>query len=164
MARHKRKLVVLKEQDTITLGTLANNTVIKQANTYEITEDFFVLSVDTLATIRDATAGEVPIILGWADDNLSVAEIAEAIDATPAGPNDIIQMERTRRPVRLIGQFTSPDTHTELANGDMIRTKIRRSVASGRGMTFWAQNKSGATLTTGASITFTNKYYGYWQR
>jgi len=89
----------------ITLSTLAANTVIVANMIASLTEDLFVISVDLMWSLLGGTAGEGPIEVGVAHGDLTVAEILEAIAASPTGPGDLIQNERSRRPVRGAGSF-----------------------------------------------------------
>ncbi len=171
VAKHSRRrsnrrkgFVALPFEASITLDTLADNTVIK-ANTITFGEDIFVLSVDGVWSIRGQTANEGPISVGYAHSDLSVAEIKEALDASLTDPDDIIAKERTRRPVRRVGSFRSNLNNSEvLDDGKVIRTKIKFSVGDSHSLAFYAQNRSGGVLTTGAIILLEGVIYGRWQR
>lgn len=166
MAKRKgrRPFVTIPHTDVITLSTLANNTVIKESNVLNLGEDFFCVSMDITASIRDATAGEGPIKIGWANDDLSVAEIAEALAAAPLDPSDIVELERARRPVRMFAQFPVFSAEETINDGKTLRVKVRRRFSSGANkmIGLWAQNRSGATLTTGAVVSLDYRLYGYW--
>ncbi len=155
-------MIVLRSEDSITLGTINNNIVVKQANPFTILKDFYCVSADIYADVRGLTAGETPIKIGYSSDDLSVTEIAEALDANMIDPGDVIAQERNRRPVRTIGRFSGPSTDIGMNDGEVTRTKLRITFRENKGMSVWAQNKSGATLTTGATVTFEVLYYGFW--
>ncbi len=163
--RRRRPLVTIPHTDVITLSTLANNIVIKESNALDLNEDFFCVSMDITASLRGGTAGEGPIKIGWANDDLSVAEIAEALAAAPLGPASIIERERARRPVRMIGQFTGLSTNEELNDGVTLRVKVRRLFSSGanKALTMWAQNRTGAGLTGGQVVSLDYRLYGFWR-
>ncbi len=161
--RRRRRLIVLKSEDSITLGTLGNNIVVKQVNAFTIQKDFYCVSMDVWADVRALVEGEVPIKLGLASADLTTPEIEEALDANMIDPGDVIAEERTRRPVRTIGRFSGGVSRDiGMNDGKATRTKVRILFREDKGMALWAQNKSGFSLTTGATITFQVNYYGFW--
>ena len=160
--KRRKPLATIPDEDVITLSTLAAGTVIKQANPLELTEDYYAISMDITVALRDFTPAEGPIKIGWANDDLTVAEIAEAINAQPLGPSDIIEIERARRPVREFGLFPGLVSNESLNNGVTLRVPIRRLFSSGVGFVLWAQNRGAATLTTGAVVSMQYRLYGRW--
>ncbi len=150
----------------IPLSTLADATVI-QADILgsALGEDLFVISIDAMFTLKDLTAGEVPLQVGFSHSDLSVGEVNEALNAELTDPDDIIQKERARRPVRRAGTFNLGSIgDLELADGVPQRTKMKFSVGDGHNISAWLANKSGATLTTGAIMHCNGTIYGRWQR
>ncbi len=160
--KSRKGFVAIPFTDAITLGTLASGTVLKMDNPIVPTEDLFVISVDTTWTIRNLTAGEGPLPIGWAHNDLTVTEIGESIDATMLNPNDIIARERSRRPVRKAGTFHGLSSEESLNDGMPVRTKCKFSVGE-TGLTAYVANRSGANLTTGAIILLNGTIYGRWQ-
>ncbi len=165
MAKHKRiPVVTIPDTVNITLATLANDTAIK-ATDIPITDDFFCYSLDINAVMREVDVGEGPIQLGWANGDLSVSEIVEALDARPLGASDIIARERAKRPCRLIGVLATGGLATEearLNDGVTLRVKVMRKFSKGIGMGLFAVNRSGSALSGGMIITTTTRYYGRW--
>ncbi len=165
MAKNRKRrgrLVVLPINAQITLGTLADGSAVVANLIQSLTEDFYAISVDLAWALRGLTSGEVPIQVGIAQGDLTVAEVVEAVTAAPTGPGDIIQNERARRPVRISGQFGDVGTDQSLAHGEMVRTKARFLISDGKSFNAWALNRSGANLTTGAVIRVTGRAYGRW--
>ncbi len=160
-----RNFVAIPFENEIPLGTLLDQTVVKATTTPNLGEDLYVLSVDGAWTLKGSTEGESALAVGYAHDDLNVTEILEALTAELTDPDDIIAKERARRPVRKVGAFVnSVDSSKVLNNGVNIRTKIRISIGDGHALAFYAFNKSGATLTTGAIIQLSGVIYGRWQR
>jgi len=162
----RKNFVVLPYFASITLGTLADNTVVTDSILDAVlTEDIFIISMDCLWTLRGLTAGEVPIFVGMAHGSLTVAQILEAIDASPLGPDSIIAREQARRPVRKIGYFSDFEaTDQGMTETGMIRKKIKFSVGDGIAINGYAVNRSGGALTTGATVLMNGNIYGRWQR
>lgn len=127
-------------------------------------EDFYWISATGSWSIRDLTAGEGPIAVGINHGDLTVAEIAEALDADLSDPDDIIAKERSRRPVRKTGQFSGIGEAEVLNNGIKVTTPARFSVGDTHTPDFWARNLSGGSLTTGAVVAFDGILTGRWQR
>ncbi len=148
----------------LALATLANDTLLKISmlgGTF--VEDFYCISVDALWSIKDLTAGEVPIEVGFNHGDLIATEVVEALDANLLDPSDIIQRERARRPVRRVGKFTDgAKTDMEIGDGVLIRTPLKFMVNDGHAIQAWAINRTGATLTTGALLNISGTLYGRW--
>ncbi len=156
--------MIITDNDVITLGTLTNSTVLKQDNPLAIEEDFRLIKLRSVVSIRGMAAGEVPILLGLADNELSVSEIAEAISANgPLDRNDRVSMERAERPVWLYGAFSRVAVSMGLPM-DMrpLEEVVRWTFSNPEGWCWFVQNRSGGTLTTGAIVEMNTKYYGVW--
>ncbi len=163
---NRKNFVSIPFSSFITLGTLADSTVIlADLLGNALGEDLFIISIDCVWTIRGLTGSEVPIDFGFAHDDLSITEVLEALTAELTDPDDIIQKERARRPVRRAGAFNVGSvTNIAINDGNNVRTKMRFSVGDSHNISGWARNLSGATLTTGAIIQMNGVIYGRWQR
>lgn len=160
--RRNRSFQVWPIDQTTTLAALASETVIKTV-IINLAQEAWLHSADLTWTVRGATGGEGPVMFGLADDNLTVAEIAEAIGAAPTSQSDRIQLERASRPVRVVGNFPFAAADEVHADGRKVRTKIKWMQAAAIDPCMWVQNKSGATLTTGAIVRVTGNLYGTWK-
>ncbi len=168
MARKPRRrssnFVVLKVQAALALGTLADDAVIT-ATLLDLNDDLKVIGADLTWSIRDLAAGEGPILVGLSTNAYTVAQIVEAIDASPNNRSDEIALERTRRKVRNVGSFAGALPNGETLNeGRPMRTrKLYWKLSTDRNIVFWAQNKSGvANLATGAFVEVSGKVYAQW--
>ncbi len=163
--RSRKNFVAIPFTNSFPLLTLADATVLAGGTTTALGEDLFIISVDLYASIRGLTSGEVPLFVGFAHNDLTVTEIKEALSANLANPDDIIQKERSRRPVRRAGQFgRSGFTDLDLNNGVVVRVPIRFTVGNSFELDIWVLNESGAALTTGATIEYQGVIYGRWRR
>ncbi len=161
------KGVIITQADLVTLGTLANNAYIKQAGAIAISEDFRLIKVELAAEMVGGTGGESPLHVYLTNDELTVAEVAEAI--TVAGPvdrNDRVAQEQAERAVFLLGSFrvTSNNAHIHgpKAQQAIIEKTIRWTFSNPEGWSIGVFNQSGGTLTTGAVMRFVAKYFGVW--
>lgn len=165
------KGVMIRESDSITLGTLSGGVAVKQSNPLAITEDFRLIKAEIFATLTGATFVEDdgPILVGISSDELTVAEIAECLQADgPLGPDDRLAMERAERPVWPIFLFRNDNQagtdHFLLNNGLPIEKTLRWTFSNSSGFTWFAYNLGTGALTTGGVVRFHAKYYGVWVR
>ncbi len=163
MAKHRgRALVPIKFSVAVPLSTLTDGTVVT-GPTVSLQQDFHVISTHMVISIQGLTEGEGPIDVGLAAGLYTVAEIAEAVDASPTsqyGP----EQERAQRKVRQYGTFAGNDTEEVLNDGVKVRRKMFLRGAGGTDLAdCWARNNSGSTLTTGAIVDFTGVHWGRWK-
>ncbi len=159
--RRSGKLEVINVKMSLPLGTLANVTAVRDAPAANelFSRSRFVISSDLYCMIGGQTVGEGPIEMGWAHDDYSVAEIAENRVADDANSNDKISQEQSRRQIRVIGMFSGLAAGEILNDGKDVRTRIKIRVDTGQGLALYAFNRSGATLTTGATVQVIGKLY-----
>ncbi len=168
MAKHGKRrrndnFFVHKDSPQNGLSTLAADTV-KLATAPTLSQDVLILSVDTIHTIRDLTAGEGPLEFGVADASLTVTEIAECLDASPAHKNDVPAVEHAKRKVRSIGMFDGAVGAEKFNEGRPRRIKLNWLIPASQSFpNFWVRNRSGATLTTGAIVEMNNRFYCVWK-
>ncbi len=159
--RRRRPIVVLPINQIISLGTLADVTVIKTVPIDNV-EGCYMISADLMIGLRGLTVGEGPLRFGCANDDLTVTEIKEAVSAAPAGPDDIIQRERARRPVRDWGMFSGNAADEVVNNGNVKRYTIKLRLGENTAFALWVQNVSGGALATGGQVVFAGKIYARW--
>jgi len=166
MAKHTRrtaKFVAIPDLAQITLGALANSTVVLDT-AITMAEALNYKSCDVVISISGLTPTEGPITIGLADPGLTVTEIGEAVDAAPVSSTDYPAVEHAKRPVRKICTFAGQLANETFNDGRKKRVRLRLSVADGTSLPrFWAQNRSGATLTTGAIVKIDAVHYGNWK-
>ncbi len=163
-SKNRRNFVAIPFTENLPLLTLADATVLVKETVAAFGEDLFIISVDALFTLRDLTTGEIPITVGFSHGDLSPTEVAEALTAELTDPDDIIAKERARRPVRKVASFAGLASSLIINDGNKIRQKIIFSVGDGHTFDFFAFNRSGALLTTGAVLQLDGTIYGRWQR
>ncbi len=161
--RKRRPLQPIPFQVQFSLGALVNDVVISSDMLPSVfTEDFWCSSVYATWAIRGLTPTEGPISVGLAHNDYTVTEIAEATDVTLTGPGSKIEQERSRRLVRKVGTFRGLESNEILKNGVDIRTGMKFTIEDGKMIEVWAQNRSAATLTTGAVVEVEGVAYGRW--
>ncbi len=157
---NSRNFAVGNLSSSVTLLTLDDNTV-KEGDLGESTlSGYRVISIDGTWSIHDLTPGEGPIDFGVAHSDYSVAEILQALSSNAGwAPTDLIEMEQSRRLVRLIGTFSGQDANETFNDGKPKRTKLRWPFRANQNMVMFAVNRSGAALTTGAVLEVAGKAY-----
>ncbi len=161
MGKHKggRNFVSAKTSSELALSTLAVNTVL--ATDLAAMEDdlYYISALIKGHSMAGRTVGEVPIIWGLADGDLSVTEIKECIDARGVegfSRNDTIELEQARRKVRVIGTFSGDGVAEAWNDGQPRKVKIGFAVnrlntaGNPNALKVWYMNQSAANpLTTG---------------
>lgn len=164
-SKGRRGYTAIPFQASGSLGTLGNGTVLAvPLLPAAFSEDFYCLSVKAQLALHGVTTGEGPIGCGYAHDDLTVAEIAEKLDASLTDPDDIIARERARRPVRMAGSFPTIAIDEVLNDGVPVKTPIKFMIGDGHSLTGYVQNRSGTALTTGATVLFDGVMFGRWVR
>ncbi len=164
-----------REGGIITLGTLAANTAIKAASQIAITEDARVLTIDASLHQIGMTTLEGPVIMGICNNELSIGEIAEALNMDgPIDRNDRELQEDIGKAVFPLALVTAMGivpigkwVNAESAGGPnnpMLggRRTLQWTFSNPEGWTMFAFNFSGSSLTTGTVLRFFNTYYGVW--
>ncbi len=163
--RNYNRFQAIPFESSLTLSTLADNTVVVQNLLgAEFAEDFYTISIDAIWSLLGHTAGEGPITVGFAHNDLSTGEIKENLDAEITDPDNIIAREMTRRPVRKSGTFPGLATNETLNHGDPKKTTMKFMVGDGHGLEQWAINRSNAALTTGTVVVCEGTIFGRWIR
>ncbi len=155
----------MRFQVSLALGTLGDNTAITVATVDSLEQDFDVISTEMTIAIRDVTANQGPIEVGLAEQGYSVAEIVEAVDASPLSQYGTA-WEQSQRKVRHYGTFPIAANDEVLNDGRPIKRKMflkgfaHSTFAVAR---VYAINRQGAALTTGAIVEFTGTHWGRWK-
>lgn len=156
---------ILRENCAIALSTLADATAIKATSgglAGNMQEDFRIIKSEIFVYVEGHTVGEGLITIGLADNELSVAEIAECLDVNgPVDRNDHLNAERVMRPVFEVCQIG--ETTMEIPNeGLPLEKTFRWTFPAAEGWCWFAYNDSGAALTTGTIVRIRVKHYGVW--
>ncbi len=162
----QRNFAISKDVMFHALLTLADATVLIEAGN-TLSQDFRYISNDATYTLADAAVDEGPLDFGWADPELTVTEIKEALEANPTSMHDYPDVEHAKRPVWIVGSFgSSPATSDQKWNeGKVIRTRMGRIgvIPAGKALpSLFVFNRSGGALTTGSALRVTVKHYGKW--
>ncbi len=165
--RRQSNFQAIPVNQSLALVTLANGVAVKQTMV-TLTHPARMISADLAWYIHDLAVGEDPILVGVAAGDYTVAEIAEAINAAPTSPSDRIEKEQAQRFVRKVGLINGGGGSADvgvparLKDGQPIRTKMRWLVGDDQEPVIWAMNRSGAALTTGASLVVIGTLYLRW--
>ncbi len=134
----------------IALSTLASGVVIVGVVAPNATQAYRAMSVKLLWALRDHTAGEGPLLFGYAHSDYAVTEIKECIEAQASiDTGDKVLMEQANRLVRLVGQFSGQATEEVVNDGRPLKTRLNWAINIGDNVNAFVYNESGAALTTG---------------
>jgi len=153
--------VVIKVFSQNSPAALANNTAFAETMV-SLDDDLYLIAADLLWSMNDHTVAEGPITVGIASSSMTAANITEAVDASPTNRGDTIALERAKRPVRKVGDFSGATLLETLNNGTPIRTRMRFPLSHNQTLNSFSINRSGATLTTGTVIKITGELYARW--
>ncbi len=154
------------------LSTLAAGVAIKLTTSAlgAITEDFRLIKLtDMWFSVTNFTAGQGPVIIGLADGELTVAEIAACLDVNgPVDRNDRAAHEASERPVWPLvafmgdGIYGSEGGGVTLAGGASPHEKvIRWTFSNPEGADLFAFNMGSAALSAG-TIRYHFRAFGVW--
>ena len=162
--KNRKGFVAIPFTGALALAILADETVIKNSIINAFGEDIYCISLDIALGLRGHTASETPLYFGVCHGDLSNTEVLESIISGLIDPDDIIQKERARRPVRKIGGFQGIGAEPVFNDGKKYRQVMKFSVGDTHTVDFWVKNQSGAALTTGTIVEYDGVLYGRWQR
>ncbi len=163
--------VIINEDRSQALGTLANQAVILIGTKLAILKDFRMLKAEMKAHLRNLTAGDgMGLQLGLADGDLTTGEIAASILANaPVGPNDIVGTQVSERFNKIISVAEGDLNETQVlfkneTGGPIIVVKPRWTFATTKSWNWFVFNGGGTALTTGSTVRITTKVFGVWLR
>lgn len=148
----ERTLTTLASDALTSINVLSNN----------MARPCYAISIDTWWGKTGSTVGQGPLEVGFAHSDLSTAEVDECLLAEPNSPGEIIERERSTRPVRIAGLFSGFDTAEALNDGKPMRTKLGFTLDEDQNVLMWVKNLSEVTLTTGGVIRGIGKLYVRW--
>jgi len=165
--------IIVYEQRSQAIGTLANNTAILLGTKLAIVKDFRMLktqmfaAVDTLPVLEGAG-----LLLGLASGSLSLAEIEEALENNgPLSPAAGTAKEESMRPVWLVGALESPMEVTGTERRFIDAESGAVSIVAKPRWTFqetqswnWFVYNQGQTMTGNAVVRILNKAWGLFLR
>ncbi len=141
----------------ITLGALANVTVISQGLTGNADAAYRCISLTTLWTLKNAATNQKPVHVGYAHSDYTVTEIKEFIEGGSAiSIGNKVSNEQANRLIRLVGTFgMATEVDSSLNDGKPIKTRLNWALPIGKEVVAFAYNDSGASLTTGSIVDMT---------
>ncbi len=164
------KGVIIAEQRSAAIGTLANKTGVLIGTKLVTLERFRMLKAEIHFNVSEVTGDEATgLTLYLVDGDLSLAEAELAIEENgPLGPNDNIAAERAMRPVFRVPAVpvmagADPIASGAVNNASFIAVLNPRWTFAASGKAWnWMVYNNGTALTTGSTVRFTNKLFGVW--
>ncbi len=160
---------IIKERTVITVGNLGATVVVKSAGGIEgsLGEDFRILKTEyfIVQTGEWGALGD-QVIIGMADNELSVAEIAENLNLDgPIDRNDNLLNERVFRPVWMFNHLLGTSTvilEEPTDDGNALVQNVKWTFSNPEGWVWFAYNPLLAALTAGATFIIQAKHFGVW--
>ncbi len=153
--RRFRRYLKGKINMSFNITALASKDAVSQQVADSVSERAWVSSIKAVFSLSEFTPGNDigPIMIGVAHSDYTAAEIEEWIEGAGSWTEgDKIQQERSRRYIRVIGVFETPDDATDsvsLNDGRMLRVKCGWILNAGQTCSIWAYNQgTGAVATT----------------
>ncbi len=140
------------------LGALATITAISSAVFGAADGAYRAMSLTGTWSLEAHTAGEGPIVVGFAHGDYSVTQIKECIESgSSISIGDKLSNEHADRLVRRVGTFSGLSTEETLNDGRPIKTRLNWAIPIGKTLNIFAYNDSAGTLTTGTILKFNGK-------
>ncbi len=158
------KGVIVREQHSIGLSTLAGQTALKFGTQIAIGEDFRIIKTEFTLHYEGHTLGEGPLTVGIADNELSVADIGETLILDgPTDRNDNSGNEQAMRPVWELAQVSGETASGRVPSSGLWAEKtLRWTFSNPEGWTWYAWNGSGTPLAGGMNVIVRAKHFGVW--
>ncbi len=164
-------VIFVRENASVTLGTLADNTSVQTAGNTML-NGFRMLKATISCYVKGVTAGEIPLLFGICSGELTTGEVNGILtQAGPLGRAAIAEGQIAERPLWVLGHWP-PQIGTGVdiiegfvqneMGGTMHTIKPRWTFPKPNGWKYFIFNESGATLTTGGSFVVREKAWGVW--
>ena len=159
--KRNRKLVKIPVTSTLSLAGIGSGGITDGNATTIMARDFFAVGFKGDYSIKDFTASEGPVKIGWAHGDYTSTEVQEMLNAENIDDSDKITNEKARRLVRPVGKFAGFATDEVLQDGRLIWTRLGFTLQEGIALSHWAINRSGGTWTSGV-VTLDGHLWGLW--
>ncbi len=162
LAKHPKRRYSLRRVRTtaeVALVTLAASTAITVSLTGTSDSQYRFISAHIVWDLIGQTAGQGPVVFGFAHGDYSVTEIKEAIEVTNSiSQGDKIASERANRLIRIVGTFGA-NANGIFNDGRPLKTRLNWLMPVGEQVNIFAYNDFGSSLTTGAVLNVNGSVY-----
>ncbi len=149
-------LRAVRASPSLALGTLASVTAIAGPVYGNADGAYRIMSLSGTWSTENHTAGEGPIVVGFAHGDYTVTEIKEFIESGASiSIGNKIANEQANRLIRRVGTFSGLLTEETLNDGKVIKTRLNWAIPIGTNLNMFAYfDGSDANLTTGTFVRF----------
>ncbi len=155
-AKRRFNLRAVRHSSATNLGALASAIVTLAAVYGNADGAYRIMSSSATWSLKNHTAGEGPLQVGYAHGSYTVTQIKEFIESSSSiSIGTKLAGEQSNRLIRLIGTFSGNFAEETLNDGRPIKTRLNWAIPIGTNFNFFIYNDSGATLTTGSSVDVT---------
>ncbi len=156
--RHKRsrakrqRLRWLRINGELDLSNLGPDALVGALLGTTVTERTYFNRIGCTYALHGLTAGEGPVIIGWAHGDYTDAEVEAWVENTTAwDEGDLVSQEVRKRKIRQVGTFGDGTVAQELNDGKKLWITAGWIQDAGSTLRLWCYN-DGAILTTGAQV------------
>ncbi len=138
----------------VTLGALVKLTAAIGALSGTSDAQYRLISADHTWALRDFTAGEGPIVVGYAFGDYTIAQIKAYLENSASiSPGNKASQEIAGRWIRKVGTFAGAEVSETLNDGRPIKTRLNWAVPIGSTVNAFAYNSDDLQdLTTGGVV------------
>ena len=142
-----------KVNQEISIGTIGSKAANATVMPDSVSEKAWISSMRASWALSNYTpvADAGPILVGVAHSDYSTAEIEEFLETLGSwDEGDLIEQERARRRIRVVGVFEEPEDTTDvvvLGDGGAITTKLGWMLQSGMSLKTFTYNLGGVSLS-----------------
>ncbi len=168
MAHKKHDTGTIRETATFAVGALAARDLVG-VNATSMTQGGHLISTTLTALHRARDADDGPLLFGIADQQLSDAEVEEAIETEgPFFATQRVQNERASRPVRVLGLIEALQPSVAAAIGRLFLKNASVKLSwtegdSGGGWKYWVYNPlASGDFVAGSQVDITAEHFVRW--
>ena len=155
MPRKGRNIRYLQTTLSITVGALAAGDVVKADQGNTVDDRVYALWAKGVWSLQGNTAGDGPLMVGFAHSDYSDAEIEEALEAGGSwSQGDKVAQEQARRKVRRAGSFDGVAAQEKLGDGTEMFRKLGFYIEDAKTIAGWARNTDADARQAGGVVNF----------
>ncbi len=122
-----------------------------------IVQNYKPVTFHGVISLTPLTDGDGPLLFGFSQGSLTLAEIEEYLEAAPDAKTQSPAVEQVQRPVQVLGALGT-DMQTVFLREKIILPHFREDT----GFVFWIYNAGAVVFTTGSTVKIRGRFFGRW--